>query len=372
VAGYRDGRSPDVFGITTAALAVRGPHTPAWPSSADTTSPTATVALWGKGVDERAALPAKMRLDDVAPTLAEVIGLRRPHPEVRSGSPVSSVAGRGTPRLALVAVVQGSGERVVSRWASAAGATSSRVDTGSLPADPVATLTTLGTGGLPHQHGITGALVRDDNGRLRTAWGPGSPVSVIATLADDLDEANGDRARIGLVAPYRGARGLIGGNWYLRGDRDDLIVTNKVTGAATKLLESGYGSDEIADFLAVVIDGRGPRPQVALRRVIDAAAASSGGSLAVVAVGLRAPAATADDGTIPVAEVVRRVERGTAAGIIEAAAAGGLFLDQRALAERKISEETVAAALRDINMGAGRRLFDDAFSGVAVSFARYC
>ena len=46
----------------------------------------------------------------------------------------------------------------------------SRRSTGSLPLDPAATLTTIGTGGLPSPHGITGTLVRDDDGAVARAW----------------------------------------------------------------------------------------------------------------------------------------------------------------------------------------------------------
>ena len=72
--------------------------------------------------------------------------------------------------------------------------------TGSVPLDPAATLTTIGTGGLPSSHGITGSLVRDDDGTVRRAWSASGAGSVIATFADDLDAASGQRAAVGAVA----------------------------------------------------------------------------------------------------------------------------------------------------------------------------
>ena len=64
---------------------------------------------------------------------------------------------------------------------------------GSLPLDPTAVETTIGTGGLPSQHGITGTWVRNAQGRLVRAFGPGAPTPVIAALGDDLDQRDGRR-----------------------------------------------------------------------------------------------------------------------------------------------------------------------------------
>ena len=86
--------------------------------------------------------------------------------------------------------------------------------TGSLPLDPTATLTTIGTGGLPTQHGITGTIIRGDDGDVAPAWGAGAPGSVIATLADDLDRDTDQRALIAGVLSSRSDRGIIGDGWY--------------------------------------------------------------------------------------------------------------------------------------------------------------
>ena len=48
--------------------------------------------------------------------------------------------------------------------------------TGSLPLDPAATETTIGTGGLPSQHGITGSYVRNTGGQVVPAYAPNAPV----------------------------------------------------------------------------------------------------------------------------------------------------------------------------------------------------
>ena len=78
---------------------------------------------------------------------------------------------------------------------------------GSLPLDPTAVESTIGTGGLPSQHGITGTWVRNTQGRLTRAFGPGAPPPVIASLGDDLDAATAGRAKIGLIRTTPGRRG---------------------------------------------------------------------------------------------------------------------------------------------------------------------
>ena len=72
-------------------------------------------------------------------------------------------------------------------------------ETGSLPLDPAAMISTVGTGGSPSQHGITGEFVRTGEGRLVRAFSNEAETPVIATLADDLDEELEQRPLIGLV-----------------------------------------------------------------------------------------------------------------------------------------------------------------------------
>ncbi len=128
--------------------------------------------------------------------------------------------------------------------------------TGSLPVDPAAVLTTIGSGGLPSQHGITGTLIRDAQGAAVRAWSARAPTSIIATLPDDWDHATAQRARIGLVAGDEVDRGLIGGTWYLDNDRDDLAIgPSDPVSEVSRLLGTGYGSDGTTDILGVVLHG---------------------------------------------------------------------------------------------------------------------
>jgi hypothetical protein len=57
--------------------------------------------------------------------------------------------------------------------------------------------------------------------------------------------------------------------------------------------------------------------------------------------------------------------------VVEATVAGGLFLDQKAMARRRLPQETVVDALLASRRD-GERIFADAFPKIAVTFARYC
>jgi hypothetical protein len=378
--GFREGRSPEVLAVAADAgirggTGFQGPLQPAWPSLASATRAEVPVAFVGPGIEPR-TLPDGFGLDDVAPTLADIIGLRRPHPEVRSGQEVRGLWSQAPPRLAVEVVLKGVGTPDITQpgWGFLAqlarrGAATPNAATGSLPLDPAAIVTTIGTGGLPRQHGITGTLVRNDSGRLVRAWGAGAPVSVIATLADDLDHRTRHKAMVGLVATSASDRGIIGKNWYLDADRATVLVAPRdAAAAATEILRTGYGDDGVADLLAVVAQDRPPSLGRLLRRLEAAAGRASGGSfvLVVTATG----SALGRFGGRRAAEVVDHVER-TMPGVVEAAAAGGLFLDQGVAARRSISEDAVVRALAAMR-SRGRPALDDSFGSNAVSFGRYC
>jgi hypothetical protein len=384
-AGFRDGRGPHIMTVADhpPVLGATGldDDTAPWPSL---TPPDDRVPLVvaGTGVDAEADVPAGTGLDAVAPTLAGLIGLDRPHPGVRSGEAVPGLSLAGVrPRLVLEVAWKGVGTSDLRRrpeeWPTlrallrqGTGTLDARV--GSLPLDPAAVLTTIGTGGLPSDHGITGTTVRNDRGRAVTAWGPRSPFSVIATLADDLDELLDQAPRIGLVASSVADRGLVGGNWYITNDRDDLVVEPRVTqatAAADRLLTSGYGSDRSPDLLAVAMDGPVPSLDRALGRLVEAANRASGDSAVVV---VTATGATPPRGAgIAAAEVERSIES-RFGSVVEATALGGFFLDQGVMSRTGISDDRVAQAVRELKGPSGGTLMADVFPQIAVTFARYC
>lgn len=383
-AGYRDGRSPDVVAVTGTTPVLGGTDlpevAPPWPSVNDT-APVVPLVFVGKGVASRPRLPEQVTLDRIAPTAAALIGLDRPHPEVRSGTPIESVIEEpGQARLLLEVVWVGIGSQDLTAargdWPALRsllrdGAGTLRARAGSLPLDPAAVLTTIGTGGLPRQHGITGTLVRNEQGRLVYAWGRGTPFSVIAALGDDLDELRDQEPRIGIVAADRSHLGAIGGNWYLDTDQDDIVIGSGRASAqsqvATDLLRSGYGHDETPDLLVVTMRDSIEAMDRALQELVDAA-----GDEAVVVVTSTGSMATQNG--IRSATLRRDLEARIGSGdpVVEAMGLGGVFVNQETLAARDLSEDSLISALRETRTGGGRPLFADVFSSIAVSLARYC
>jgi hypothetical protein len=315
--------------------------------------------------------------------VAEVIGLDRPHPGVRSGRVVPGVADPGqAPRLVLQVVWKGVGASDLRAdpvaWPTLRGILEDHTGTlqaevGSLPLDPAAILTTIGTGGLPRDHGITGTLVRNDRGDVVRAWDRGAPFSVIAGLGDDLDELLDQRPRIGAVLTDVADRGVVGGNWYVDVDRDDLVIARDDAMAqarrAERLLRGGYGTDDTPDLLAVVMAGPVRAMDRALAGLVAAAEDASGGRVLVVVT------ATGSDGgpeAVPASGIESVVEREVGRDVVEATAPGGLFLDQDVLASSGLSDDPVIERLRDLRAPDGGPLLADVFPQVAVTFARYC
>ncbi|MFP5297365.1 MAG: hypothetical protein ACLGHL_00045 [Actinomycetota bacterium] len=371
VAGFRDGRSPDVMAVARSEVhggtAFESGSGPAWPTTSETPE-TLPLMFSGTGVAEGASLPEGVTFDRIAPTVAEIIGLERQHPEVRSGTALPNIASGVPPRLVVLVALLGVGGDDLEPVAD--GAYSATADPGTQPLDPAALLATIGTGGLPRQHGITGTLLRDDRGRLVKAWSRRSPISVIATLGDDLDESTRQRARIGLVAPDISHQGLIGGNWYIDNDRDDIVLAEPgdEVSAARRVLGDGYGQGGAVDLLGVVLDVPAwdlPRQLTALQR--EARRVSGDSALFVVA-GLGSETMTGASA----AEIEDSLEVELGADVVEATTPGGLFIDQQVLADRGLSEDRILAALGRLTDAAGNKVFADVFTSIAVSFERYC
>ncbi|HEX6263568.1 MAG TPA: hypothetical protein VF097_12050, partial [Actinomycetota bacterium] len=287
------------------------------------------------------------------------------------------VAAGGPARLVVLVVWKGVGsddlEASPAAWPTlrrllreAAGTLDARV--GSLPLDPTAVLTTIGTGGLPREHGITGSTVRNEEGQAVPAWGRGAPYSVIAALGDDLDEVLGLRPFVGLVGTSALDRGVIGKDWHLRTDEDDVVLEDRAVrqaDAAADLLAGGYGADDVPDLLAVVMHDRVPAMDRALQRIVQAVPPST--AIVVTSTG---PLTTQE--AMDADRIRAEVEGASAAGLTEAVAVGGLFLDQDVLVEGDASQEDAIRALRGIRATSGGPMFADVFGGRAVEFGRYC
>jgi hypothetical protein len=373
-AGFREGRSPDVLAVAADEGLVADEERPSvpWPSASDEDATRVPIAFFGEGVDPAAEVPAGTGVDDVAPTIAEIVDFDRPHPEVRSGTAIEGVAAGGAPRLVIQVVWVGRGSSDLGRTQAARqlveqGASTLEGDTTSLPVDPTAVLTTIGTGGWPSQHGLTGERVRDDSGTLRTAWSKRSPVSVIATLGDDLDEKLDQEPEIGIVAARRSYLGAIGGNWYIDVDRDRFVKTEPGREArdAATLLDRPFGADGVPDLAVVVVESGPEGLDDVFKSVLRRAPEISNDSVAYVftATGRAGGDEVFDPGALPGGDV---------GSLIEAVAPGGLFVDQDELARRQVSEDVVLRSLAEMRDGSGDTVFADAFPAIAVAFGRYC
>ena len=387
-AGYREGRSPEVLAVASNDDIAggtgfrRGLPAPPWPSS-DVDGARVPIVFAGEGV-VRTAIPEGAPVTAIAPTLAAIIDFERPFPEVRSGEAIEGVAGDQSPRLLLQVILKGVGsddlEAQPEAWPFLRGLTDEGAatmdgDAGSLPLDPAAVISTVGTGGSPSQHGITGEFVRTSEGRLVRAFSKKADTPVIATLADDLDEELGQRPRIGLVGATATDRGAVGGEWYgSASDADEVVISPRdQVGPAVALLsrgsgDGGFGADPVPDLMSVVLEGDVPSLDRALKRIAAAAEEAADGSVALVVTATGSMPVTQGVGG---AEIARDVDEAVGEAVTEAAVPGGLFLDQAALTELELSEDLVIEELERLR-GPGGDLFAEVFPAIAVTFARYC
>ena len=386
-------RSPDILAVTDATVVSGGTTfpgdqpVPQWPSL-QPISRRVPLAFSGAGVDTEATIPTGTTLDAVAPTLAETIDFKRPNPQVRSGSAIEGLASGQPVQLVVQVVMKAVGskdfEESPNEWPNLkelvdTGPGTMEADAGSLPLDPAAVMTTIGTGGLPRQHGIVGRLVRNNGGEVAIAWGPESPVHIIATLADDLDESRNQDALIGLVQTDISDRGLIGGNWYVDVDKDLIKTEPRDPAAAVRqLLDAGYGEDDVPDVIAVALEGSIEDMDERLGQIEDVLESAAGSwTLTVTSTG---EVVNPRDSDLGGRKVQRDLESEIPAApkVIDAVSPGGLYLDQEALVEADITEDDVLEPLTKyspLDDGTGPKeppIMADVFSAIAVSFERYC
>jgi hypothetical protein len=380
--GFRDSRSPHVMAVTGDTPVEVTMGDAAWPSTEELRTPPVPLVFAGSGVSGGQEVPDGTRLDAVAPTLAEMMGLVRPDPRVRSGEAIPGLASGARPALVVMVtwkqVTSRALDRDPKRWPALRGlmedgAATLAADPGALPIDSASVLNTIGTGALPLDHGITGALVRNDNGDVVEPWGKDSPFSIVAALGDHLDELESQAPRIGIVEADETDQGLIGGNWYVEHDRDDVVVEPdpaKAATAAEQLVATGYGADATPDLLGVTLRGPVRELDEALGRILVASREASGGSFVI------AVTTTGSEGSDPsayaIADVEDEVRQALGSDVIEAAVAGGFFLDQDEMTRTGLTADKVVDALRRIRSPDGDPLFADVFPSIAVTFARYC
>jgi hypothetical protein len=406
--GTYDGRSPDIVAVTGPSLISgmdafgQSTSAPLWPSTDLPDDGTIPLVFAGTGVREGMELPPGSGLDDVSETIATIIDLRRPHPEVRSGNALTGVETGKSPRLVLEVVWKGIGsndlERRPQRWPQLRrlmrrGAATTDAVVGSLPLDPAAALATIGTGGLPSHHGVIGTTLRRDvalsssssgtglAGKVVRAWDAPSFETVIATLSDHLDEKLKQEPKIGLIGTDRSDRGLIGGHWYELSDRDTIVMLDRTASvreqvkAVRALLRHGdFGRDQVPDLAGIVLSGPVRELDTVLGRLVRTASRASRRSAAVVVAATGADHSGRADEAMKATTLRKKLERSIPAQepVVEAVVPGGLYLDQQALARLELSDEVVVSELLAMRSPSGNRLLADAFPSIAINFGRYC
>ncbi|MGZ4148786.1 MAG: hypothetical protein ACXVQJ_01970 [Actinomycetota bacterium] len=380
-AGFYDARSPDAIGVTGASSLVTpigdGLAVP-WPSTAATPASMA-VPLAIVGPQIRTQRLHGAGLDRIAPTVTPLLGIRRPHPEVRSGTALPGVVVPGARSPLVVTIVwKGVGmPEVGASWGrdaralapSGSGAAVGTGTPGSLPLDPTTVLTTIGTGGLPSDHGVVGTFVRTDKGIVRS-FGPGAPEPVIASLGDDLDELTGGAAKIALVETDVSDRGLIGGAWYGGRDEDTVIAErHDPAGAVARLLGEGFGAGGPSDLLGVTMTGSVGQMDARTRAIArEVFAAVPDATVVVTATGSLAASGhpiVASSGFLHGIDVAALPSGGTP---IAAAGTSGLFLDDAVITQTGVTTQQVVDAMKV----KGGSAFADAFPSFVVQFGRYC
>jgi len=385
-AGFYEGRSPDVVGVTSSTSVVtrRGDDRLPWPN-VDDGPETVEVPLTFDGPP---FVTGTSRTDatvaQIAPTLEPLLGLRRPHPEVRSGRAIRGVVAQGASAAPLVVEIvwRGIGSRDLAaaprswpflRSLSHNGATVA-ASVGSLPLDPAAVLTTIGSGAVPREHGITGATLRSTTGALVAAWSRGAPPAVVAELGDDLDRATHGTARIALVGSSRTDRGLIGGTWYPGPDDDEVVITPRADHAGARvgeLLAAGWGRSAPSDLMGIVVRDSIRRMDETTRDIVQRVRdVVPDAAVVVTATGSERPGAD----TVSSRRLVKGVTSAVGAGdIVADVVPGGLFVDQTVAATSAISAQRIADAMRAVTVPDGTApLLADAFPGFAITFGAYC
>jgi hypothetical protein len=305
---------------------------------------------------------------------------------VRTGEPIESVAAGSAGRSPLVVLIAWKGlgtpdlEEAADAWPFLRaqlrrGSGTLEATTGSLPLDPAATLTSIGSGGLPSAHGITGATLRDDGGEVRPAWSAPGTGSVIATFADDLDHDSAGGAEVGAVLAARTDRGIVGDGWYLEHvDRDPVVVAaggprEAVEEAEAIVRSRRMGSDGVTDVLAIVLDGRVDAVDAATAELVTAIRASvPRTTFALAGTGSLRPTTRSIDATMLASEV----DAVLGAAVVEEPSGEGLFLDRDVLVADRLTAQQVADVLGRHRMESGAPLFADVSPSFVVAFSRYC
>ena len=231
--GYVPVRSPEILPIPTephyigkAELPV---HTGPWDYLAQV-----PLVFYGPGVVEGGKTEAPVTLADLAPSLAELIGFEGF--EAPDGRP-RELDAENTPKLVVTIVWDGAGWNTLREhegaWpflkrAMREGISFQRATIGSTPSNTPPIHTTIGTGAFPSTHGVPHVKIRlAGGGYVDPFEGDDASLVRVPSLGDLYDEAQQNRAEVGVVATVNWHLGMIGhGAEYEGGDRDTVVLLN--------------------------------------------------------------------------------------------------------------------------------------------------
>lgn len=240
--GNRPGRSPDIalvpsypnffgtFAVTT--------HSGPW-----NYLQRVPIAFYGPGhirAQGRMTAGPGTTVADIAPTLAELVGLD--WPDDRPGRVLDEVLlpaeERPTPpKLVVFVVWDGGGWNVLDNWPRKWPTLKRLGNEGSLVTDAVvgsspsvtpAVHATFGAGAFPEQHGITDIWLRDGQD-VRDSYQDSSPDALlIPSFADLFDQSVGNASFVGMIAERGWHLGMMGhGAGTQGGDKDVAVLTKE-------------------------------------------------------------------------------------------------------------------------------------------------
>jgi len=224
-------RTPAYFSSGAGGWSHSGP----WPYLQDV-----PIVFYGPGlIPARGAIERPVTMADIAPTLARLMGGSFATPDGKPLPEVATVEGSlrpaDRPKLIVTVVYDGGGWNVLNQWPGdwpvlkmmmEEGTAFTDATVGSSPSVTPSVHTTLGTGVFPARHGITDIPVFVEDGAVVDAFlgGESSRLMKVPALAERWDEANANRANIGMVGYEPWHLGMIGqGAEKPGGDKDDAV-----------------------------------------------------------------------------------------------------------------------------------------------------
>jgi len=192
---------------------------------------------------------------DIAPTVAKLAGFTdfdAPDGEVMDEALVPGAK----PKLVVVLVWDAGGRYVLSQWPGAwprlkglkpKGTWYEHASVGSNPSNTAPIHASIGTGAFPRTHGVVDNIQRFSDGKLLDPWSRGPGVMLSPTLAEQYQEAMGQKAIVGMCGTLNWHLGMLGQGTANGGPRTLAVLKDKSEDSSTSHHRWGL-PDGLADF----------------------------------------------------------------------------------------------------------------------------